>query len=273
MTDRDKFRCDYVLYFHRNAGDGEIFYVGVGQERRAYELNPKARNFLWRKYVSKYGKPKVEIYKSCLNAIEANYLEKYFINKFGRLVSKTGRLTNLSIGGEGSIIFKRDESIINKTNEGSKWYKPPKGKDHWSYGTKLSDEMKKKLRESLIGKKQTAEHIEKRVAPRRGKRMNEESIKKMAANLRGKKLPEDVKLKIGQASKRLWETNEFRTKIISVMKGRAQNKRRVINIDTGVIYNSAKEAAEKEGYKQTYFTGMVGGVWNNKTRCKYLEER
>lgn len=272
MTEKDKYRSDFILYFHRNINTDEIFYVGIGKEERAYAMN--ARNYMWKRYVEKHGKPKVEIYKTSLSMIEAIYLENYFISKIGRRIEKTGNLVNLSKGGEGVMPFRKEEDVIRRSVETRKLtYTAPKGENHWSYGKPLSDKRKQEISLFFKGRKQSFDHIEKRCAPRRGKRMKQESIDKMAKSLRGKVLPVEVKKKLSEASKKMWEDSSFREKRKAEKIGKIRNSRKIIDNNTGIVYNSGKEAAIALGIKVSYFAGMMCGAFNNKTNCSYVEHR
>lgn len=237
----NKHRKDFVLYYHRNMETNEIFYVGIGREKRAYFLH--GRNDIWKKYVKKHGKPLIEIYKSSLTFLEAQYLEQRTIRILGRKKYNEGNLVNMTLGGEGTK------------------------------GEAMSYKRRKAQSIALKGRSQTMDHIENRAATRRGKRMRQESIDKMAASLRGKKLPKTVKLKIGIKSKEMWQDADFREKAIAYRKGKIRNKRQVIDNNTAIVYESAKEAALAVGIKQSYFSGMMAGIFPNKSNCAYLEPR
>lgn len=248
----------------------EIFYVGVGQERRAYVMSQNQRNFLWNRYVNKNGKPIVEIYKTNLNIIEASYLERVFIDKIGRRINKSGNLVNITKGGEGC--FAQSESVVADRLKRMKSFNFPKGENHWSYGKEVSEETRKKISKAGKGRKQSPEHIEKRAAARRGKRMNSISIEKMANSLRGRTIPQDVLDKMSVSIKRAWANEEYKKKMCEMRKGQKRNCKKVINTRTKQVFNSGKEAAEEIGIKHTYLCGMLGGTWNNKTEFMYLNE-
>jgi len=272
MTEEDNYRNDFVLYLHRNKVTDEIFYVGIGAIKRSKSVG--GRNILWKRYVQVHGKPKIEIYRQNLNMIEAINLEYSFIRALGRRIEKTGNLTNLDRGGTGVALTRRSEESINKAVAARRLsYKTPVGKDNWSYGISLTEDHKLKISKSLKGVKQTASHIEKRSSCRKGKRMNQASIDKMAASLRGKVLPESVKAKISQSSKVRWKDDAFRNARCVEKKGKIKNARKVINNVTGEIYANGKIAADAVGIKKGYFTAMIGGFFDNKTGCSYLEPR
>ena len=89
---------DKVVYLHKRKCDSQVFYVGMGNESRAFDFN--YRNTFWHKYVKKYGEPDVEIIKDNLTKNEACKLEIKLIRKYGRRIKGNGRLVNISSGGE-----------------------------------------------------------------------------------------------------------------------------------------------------------------------------
>jgi len=57
----------YYIYFHKNPITLEVFYVGIGSNKRAWRF--KERNTHWLRYVKKHGFPVVEIIKENLMSI------------------------------------------------------------------------------------------------------------------------------------------------------------------------------------------------------------
>ena len=120
----------YYLYFHLNPLTNQLFYVGIGTNKRAWEFN--ARNKHWLNYINKYGDPVVKIIKSNLTKEEACILEQYYIKEYGRLnIDEGGILLNKSEGGQGGTY-------------GYKWNR--------------TEEQKQKISNSLIGKNKNKEH-------------------------------------------------------------------------------------------------------------------
>jgi len=102
-----------VLYFHLRSYDDEIFYVGIGNEERAYTFSKSTRSKKWNDYVFKYGKPKVKIIEKNLTIEDASKLEKKYIKLLGRKDLKKGNLLNLTNGGEcHSILNKKGISVL-----------------------------------------------------------------------------------------------------------------------------------------------------------------
>ncbi|GMU48481.1 MAG: hypothetical protein AMXMBFR31_07070 [Candidatus Desulfobacillus denitrificans] len=74
-------RSDFYVYFHRD-GEGSIFYVGKGTDRRAWSTD---RHPVWHKYVAERlgGTYSVEIHQDGLTESEAEALEERLIAKLG----------------------------------------------------------------------------------------------------------------------------------------------------------------------------------------------
>jgi len=88
---------DFHVYLHRKATNGEIFYVGKGKGRRAYDMT--TRNNLWSKVKNKYGII-VEVYAEGLQEWYAYELENLLITGYGKICDGTGILSNILDGHE-----------------------------------------------------------------------------------------------------------------------------------------------------------------------------
>ena len=103
-------------------------------------------------------------------------------------------------------------------------------RNKYALGNKLSEEHKEKIRQAnlgnthTLGRKLSEEHKEKIRLGNLGKKMSPESIEKTRQANIGKKLSEEHKRKIGEKS-----------------KGRTSKK--VINLDTNVVFNNITEAS------------------------------
>jgi hypothetical protein len=163
-----------VVYLHRKKTDNSVFYVGMGNLKRAY---CKQRPEWWNRVVSKYGYI-IEIYKQDLTQDEAFEIEIELIKKYGRIDMKNGQLINQTKGGiaiqeisEG-VLKKRSKSLkcIVRTEE---WKNKislahkgkVKSKKHREniaksrIGTKISEDIKAKMRLSNKSKIITAKPI------------------------------------------------------------------------------------------------------------------
>jgi len=90
-----------VVYRHRRLDTNKIFYIGMGDLKRAYSKDTAKRNKIWNDIVNKtiY---QVEILADNLSWEDACELEVLLIEQYGRINLKTGTLANLTNGGDGS---------------------------------------------------------------------------------------------------------------------------------------------------------------------------
>lgn len=93
-------KAKYYVYLHRKASNGEVFYVGMGNGRRAYRLKGQSRSEFWHNVAKRHG-VKVEIYKKNLSLEEALSLEIELIAQYGHRKKGTGQLVNMTDGGDG----------------------------------------------------------------------------------------------------------------------------------------------------------------------------
>lgn len=117
-------RQDYKVYVHQRASDGEIFYVGKG--RRWRENQKHNRNQHWHNIVNKHGLLVVVVASNLTNK-EACVFEKLLIKE----LSKTNKLVNCTLGGEGAEGYTHSEEAKAKMR-----------------GRKFSEEHRKKLSEA-----------------------------------------------------------------------------------------------------------------------------
>lgn len=92
-----------LLYTHEKPS-GEIFYVGIGNEKRPFSFLRKGwgcRSKAWWNIVDKHGKPTVRILEENLSPIEAQEKEILLIKRIGRRDLNEGTLVNHTDGGEG----------------------------------------------------------------------------------------------------------------------------------------------------------------------------
>lgn len=156
-----------VVYLHRKQSDDSIFYVGMGDLKRAYS---KQRSEWWRKLVEKYGY-KIEIYKDNLTQEEAFNLEVELISKYGRIDLKNGQLINQTKGGlavEGiscNISKKKSKSLKSVIR---------------------TDEWKNKISLAHKGKIKSKEHRENIAKSRLGTKIPEEVKAKMKLSNKSK---------------------------------------------------------------------------------------
>ena len=131
----------YVIYRHLKP-NGEVFYIGIGSEKRAYQKNP--RSDFWKRVVSIHGY-EVQILKSDLLWKDACELEKLLISWYGRRNLNTGTLVNMTEGGDGSVGYSPSEESRRSRSEKMK-------------GVPKSEKARKNMNKSKIGKSISEEH-------------------------------------------------------------------------------------------------------------------
>ena len=89
-----------VVYIHKRKDTNEVFYVGIGDEKRPYKK--KGRNIHWQRIVQKHGYD-VHIIHTNLTWLNACEIEKKLISEYGRKDLGLGYLVNMTNGGEGAF--------------------------------------------------------------------------------------------------------------------------------------------------------------------------
>lgn len=118
-----------VVYKHIKADTKELFYVGIGMSKKRAN-SYLSRNSLWHNTVNKHGL-ECDIMFDDIDIKLAKQIEIYLIAYYGRLDIKTGILANMTDGGDGSV--------------------------------NMSLESRRKISNSLMGKKQSKESNDKRI--------------------------------------------------------------------------------------------------------------
>lgn len=91
------------VYRHTKLGTSEVFYIGVGTQKRFKRARTKDdRNEFWHNIVNKYGF-EYEILSDNLAIEDAKELEILLIKEYGRRDLGVGTLVNLTDGGDGTF--------------------------------------------------------------------------------------------------------------------------------------------------------------------------
>jgi hypothetical protein len=139
--------CTYAHY----TPQGRLFYIGKGSnELRAYQFT--GRNNYWRKIVSKYGKPDVQILANWNTEEEAFSHERLLISCFRDLGHQ---LANLTDGGDGTSGYKqtpehREKNRLHRLGKSATW----------NIGRRHTEETKKKISLSKMGSKASTKQKE-----------------------------------------------------------------------------------------------------------------
>ena len=127
-----------VVYLHVKKGTNDVFYVGIGKNRRrAYSTE---RNDYWHNVANKYGY-EVRVINSLPTYEDAKKVEIELIEAFG--IRGEGQLTNITRGGDHGW------DLVNEKGLSDKWKtfntRVKEGKVlHPSKGTKWSKERRDK---------------------------------------------------------------------------------------------------------------------------------
>lgn len=184
----------YVVYQHRRKDTGQIFYIGQGTLKRAYESVNNRRNNNWKQIVQEAGGFDVDILVSGLTKDESLKIESDYISKYGTIKHGTGILVNERLNGTRGMpsgyvhseekrqeisektkkamqnpeVYSRHMDSHNKYWENAEnRFKASKamkgvmsGNKHPNYGKKLKPETVEKMRMAKLGKKKTPEQVE-----------------------------------------------------------------------------------------------------------------
>jgi len=224
------------LYRHIRLDKNQPFYIGIGSDleyKRANETNADRRNNIWKKISSKTN-IEIEILLDNLTWEQACEKEKEFISLYGRIDKGTGILANLTDGGDGTIgllVSKEKRQMMRNRF---------KGENNPMYGRKLSKESIEKGKLKRIGIP----------AWNKGKTgiYSESCLKKMS------------ELRIGQKA---WNKGMTNVNGIGMAK-------LVIDLETGIYYESARLAAIAKNMKHSTLKSMLNGTNKNSTSLLYV---
>lgn len=225
---------NWYIYRHLKP-NGEVFYIGIGKTKnfqRAY--NKVNRSVFWKRVVAKYDY-EVQILTTGLTKEQASEFEIMLVAYHKRIDCCGGTLVNMTDGGDGVFGRVCSEETKRKLSLSNK-------------GKKLSEETKLKI---SLGKKGT-QVGEK--SPMYGKIFSEITRNKMSLAKMGHKLSE-------AHSKKLKE---------SKTGGNHHSAKLVMNLETGIFYETIKEAAESINIKPTTLRAMLRGENKNKTNFIYV---
>ena len=237
------------VYRHIRVDKNEVFYIGIGSDSDYYRANKfSERNEIWNRIKEKT-EVIVEIVCDNIDWEFACELEKELIKKYGRINNKTGILSNMTDGGEGTlnkIISEETRHLLGKGNRGKK----------------RTEESRLKQSESTKGIKKPKEHGEKIRQYRTGKKMSEESKLKISENSKGR----------SSWNKGLTFSDESKLRMSISKKGKKKsgdnpNSKMVINMLNGIYYETLKDAANSIGMGYSNFKQKIK---QNKINFKYV---
>ncbi len=143
---------EYYVYTYSCPDTGDIKYVGMGKNDRAFQHLKGSHNrrfALWINNTMRSGKlPKIEIYPQS-NESSAEAEEIRLIAEYGRLDLKTGKLFNRTSGGRVVPDFKRTPKYKKNLSESMKNNTNALGGDQHGTVVSHSEESRKKMSEGM----------------------------------------------------------------------------------------------------------------------------
>lgn len=121
-------------------------------------------------------------------------------------------------------------------------------------GCVFSEERRRRISEGLKGKKLAPERIEKM----RQRRQTEATKNKLRLLKTGLKASEETKRKMSQSSMGMCNPAVI------------NRRKKVIDIETGAVYESLKEAAKSINISRSHLGNMLRGRFENHTKMRYV---
>ena len=176
---------------------------------------------------------------------------------------------NLTDGGEGICGYRFSEEARKKMG------KERIGEKNHNYGKRHNEETRRKMSESLKGRIITDETRLKISKSLSGRHKSDETRKKIGEAHRGKHLSEEHRKKLSESKR--GENHPFYGKHIDDERRKKiseANSKRVVCTETGVIFNSIKEAAANMGRHRSDISRCCRGILKTSGgyHWKYVEE-
>lgn len=252
---------NFYIYRHIRPDTNEVFYIGKGNNldtrlklyRRAYLI--QQRTDYWKSVVAKNnGIFKVEIIWECEQEKEANLKEIEFISIYGRADLNKGSLVNLTDGGEGVCgIIQRAESIAKRS-----------GKNHYHYQGLMEKYAKEKMGRLEKRKVLDVKTLQVFNTTLEASLFNGISNKNLSRYLNGTKTNKTS----------LCYYSDYLSGNYKVLQTPKENKgvwRKVIDIQTGLVYDSIRKSITATTYKEPTIRKMLDGRIANKTNLRYAD--
>lgn len=257
---------NWYLYRHRRLDNNKIFYVGIGKTLRFKRAFSKAsRSEYWHNIINKT-EYTIEIIAEKLLWEDVQELEAFLILNYGRKDLGLGSLVNMTDGYGG--VNNPSEETREKMSKGQK------GKISVWRGKELPESTKKLMRENHANFSGSNHPKAKKVINTQTKEifgsvrdvveivnMNHRTI---CAKLNGGKYKNNTGF--------VWfdkynENIEYKLENVKI------NKRKIIDTNTGKIYNTAKEAALSFNINySTLYNYLTERVTPNRTTLMYYNE-
>lgn len=258
----------YCLYRHVRLDKNEVFYIGIGSLSRP--KSKRNRNIYWKRIVN-ISEYRVDILYTSDSKDFILQKEIEFIKLYGRKNLGMGTLCNMTDGGDGisGYVFNEDQRkfISNRT----------RGELNPNYGVKHTEETRKNL--SIIAKnrfkykhnhpswgKKHSDETKDIISKKAKKRFEENGARK------GWKHTEEARQKMSLSRK--GKPLSAKTREASIIKMRTDNphRKKVINIDTLKIWESAIDCSQDNNINYSTLRHNLNPKNKNYSRYMYLTE-
>lgn len=201
-----------IVYNHKKATTGEIFYIGIGLAKaRAYTHH--GRNKYWHRIVNKHGYV-VQITHEGVCKEEAVSIERYLIYFYGRRDIKAGPLINLTDGGEGVINVSWEAEIAKRKGLSDYWNRNRKMLTQRAADQMKNKEFKKKFHEGTRNKWKEEDYRKKKTDQAVALANNPAHRQKMTDGIR-KKLEMDPSYRevLAARAKKMWDEPGYKDRM------------------------------------------------------------
>lgn len=257
----------FYVYRYIRLDRNTPFYIGKGCGNRAISLSSHSSHC---KNIAKKHGYKIEfIFK---NLTESKAFKKEI--ELIKLYKSLGYCeANKTYGGEGSSGSKHTEETKKRISESLSGRKKPL----------VSAETREKMSKVKLGKKgnpHSEETIKKISKSNKGKTRSEESRKRISeakigksSSKKGKKFrphSEEHKKKISMGNKGKIRSEKFKNKLSKCKKSNIAGNKQVIDIAVGLVWASLSEAALIYGIEKRKLSFILRGYKINKTNLRYV---
>jgi hypothetical protein len=282
----------FLVYMHRRESDGIPFYIGIAKENpssRTYNrpYDTWKRSKLWKRIASKHGRV-VEILYTGKTFGQAVSIESCLIKKYGRINLKTGILANMTDGGEGSKGVPTAKGIDNIN---SRHIVDARTGEVLYYGYREVAEAKNLKDKHSVGKVMRGKRP---ITQRKWMLMLEEEYKQLKGmgvdpaeyiDTKGReaiarqraageaRLTQESIDKLKRSLRKRWENSSKKDRERPENRGGGNPMaRKVVNTETGDVFDSIVEAAAHYGMTRYQMGRRVMGKIEKDKRFKYYED-
>lgn len=246
------------IYYDPRVDPHEPIYVGKGSGGRIYDhLTNCNSNILLQNKIRKIKEtglePIIEKYIDNIQDDEAYLIEEDLINKFGKIFDKTGTLCNFSEGGRGGRKgFKHSDETKKLLSSQRRGKKQTEKQYRANCERTISEESRKKISDSMRGRKRSPEAVEKGRIKNIGQKRSDET-KKLLSEQRKGKIP----------------SKEHIEKIKESLK-KSIKHRKIKCLNNKIIYNSIKEASLDLGISEAAIPPVARGERKSHKGYKFI---